>query len=131
MKKYRELTVEDYETALPTLSDEELLFLKIMYKFPLHTAPAKEIAEKMGRSSYQYANSMVAAIGEKFSLSSGVDHPNYKEDICPSGTYEGPAYFMFIGPYYKNEKGKKRSSKKGWEMKDELCEALRRLGNVD
>ena len=131
MEKYRDLTVKEYEKALPLLSDEQLLFLKTLYGCPLHTASAKEIAEKMGRSNYQFANSKVAAIGKEFSQSSGVDHPNYKEDVCPSGTYTKSAYFMFIGPYFKGEKGKKRSSKDGWEMKDELCEALRNLRYVD
>ena len=130
MEKYRELKVEEYKEAITHLSSEELIFLKMLYSFPEHTAPAKKIAEALGYPNYQKANNIVVEIGKTMSECSGVDHPDYKKDICPSGSYEGPAYFIFIGPYFKCE-GKKRSLKNGWEMKDNLCEALRIMGHVN
>jgi hypothetical protein len=129
MEKYRELEVFEYEKAVKSLSSKELEFLKEIYSFPSHVAPAKEIAIKMGQTTYQWSNNVIATIGKKISESSGVAHPNYVKDVCSTYDYKGPAYFMFIGPYFKCE-GRTKGSKDGWQMKDNLCEALRTLGYV-
>ena len=125
MEKYRELEVFEYEKAIKLLLSEELEFLKAIYNFPNHTASKKE----MEQLNFLRVNLTVGGIGKKISESAGVAHPDYKKDINPKGGYEREAYFMFIGPYYKEE-GRTKGTKNGWQMKDNLCEAMRSLGYV-
>jgi len=123
MEKYRLLSVSDYQKAIRFLSKEEMDILSTVYNSPMHTISARDLSSAFGKKSYQWANSNIATIGKKISEYTGVSNPDYKKDICPAGTYEGPAYFMFVGPYFMCE-GKKNKTPNGWEMTDNLCKAI-------
>jgi len=124
MEKYRNLTVDEYLNAFKVLSNEDVTFIMAIYNSPNHTASAKFLADKLSNGKkYQWSNGRVATIGKKISESASVHHPDYIQDINPKGTYTGPTYFMFIGPYYKSE-GKVNKTPNGWELMKNLCKAI-------
>jgi len=116
------LTTKEYEKAIlhAGLDHKEIDILKALYKFPDSTASVKELAGVLGYPWQGFAF-RIGTMGRKIADYSG----KYPDNYLFEGV-ERPAFFMLIGPYYRKE-GKTKSGRPGWEMNDELRDALKNL----
>ena len=116
------LTTQEYQKAIQHagLDNTEIEILRKLYNFPDSTANVKELSNALGQPWQGFAF-RIGKIGKKISDYSGINPPH--KYLVTKGGIERPAYFMFVGPYYLKE-GKTKSEKPGWEMNDNLREAL-------
>lgn len=116
------LTTKEYQDAIlnAKLDTKEIDILKAIYKFPSSTANVKELAEELD-CNWRGLYFRIGKIGRKIADYLGKYPENYI-----TGGIKRPAYFMFVGPYFTPE-GKSRSDRIGWEMMENLREALEKL----
>ena len=119
------LTTQEYQKAIQNagLDSTEIEILRKLYNFPDSTANVKDLSNALGQPQQGFAF-RIGKIGKKISDYSGLT-PSLKYSTTKGGI-ERPAYFMFVGPYYLKE-GKKKSDKPGWEMNENLRNALENL----
>jgi predicted HNH restriction endonuclease len=98
------------------LTAKQIEILQTLYYFPQASATAKELAKALNYASYHAANRQIGQLGKVISQHTGVIPPTYT-----GNKGEQPAYFLLIGEYYKDT---------GWEMWDEIQEALENLNLV-
>ncbi len=122
-----DLTVEQYETAIKTLSYRQVEILRMLYSFPQSTATALELTFMINpnATSNIVASGQIGKIGKSIANSLNVEPYLYD-----SGKGKlSPAYFSLIGPYYIQE-GKTKNDRPGWKMKENLISALISLNLV-
>lgn len=107
-------SAQQYQDVISNaLSAKQIEILQTLYHFPDSSATAKELAKALNYESYHAANRQIGQIGKVISQYTGIVPSTY------NGTNgEHPAYFLLIGQYYKDT---------GWEMWDELQQALKNL----
>lgn len=109
-------TQQYQDTISKFLSAKHIEILQTLYYFPDSSATAKELAKALNYESYHAANRQIGQIGKIISQHTGIVPPTYH-----GNNGEQPAYFLLIGEYYKDT---------GWEMWDELQQALENLNLV-
>lgn len=110
-------STQQYQDVISNfLSAKQIEILQTLYYFPDSSATAKELAKALNYESYHAANRQIGQIGKVISQHTGVIPPTYQ-----GSNGEQPAYFLLIGEYHKDT---------GWEMWDELQQALKNLNLV-
>ncbi|HMT73914.1 MAG TPA: hypothetical protein PKA77_07595 [Chitinophagaceae bacterium] len=110
-------STQQYQDVISkSLSEKQIKILQTLYYFPDSSATAKELAKALNYESYHAANRQIGQIGKVISQQTGIVPPTYH-----GKNGEQQAYFLLIGEYYKDT---------GWEMWDELQQALKNLNLV-
>lgn len=110
-------STEQYQEVISkSFSAKQIKILQTLYYFPNSSATAKQLAKALNYESYHAANRQIGQLGKIISQTTGIIPPTYQ-----GNNGDQPAYFLLIGEYYKDT---------GWEMWDELQQALRNLNLV-
>ena len=118
------ITVEQYQDAIKnTLSERQRKVLEMLYAFPDSTATAQELAEVINpqNPSPIIASGQIGKIGKAIATYLGV-----MPGLYFNGEINAPAYFSIVGEYYSS-KEKLPGKRAGWEMNENLKEALQNL----